>query len=171
MAANKKTMQKNGKKNGKGGMALLAAAYTFALIVAAIAIIAVSSMLLPGIGRFAREGPGHFGGGQGAMMAPPPEQEIAFLEENFALRAGLSILNVALAVYLLYIYVKDYFTLKTSFTLGIIAVLFSFLLYALTSSPLLRILLGQYGIASSLSFVPMLFSAIGLIIFAKLGSE
>jgi hypothetical protein len=104
-------------------------------------------------------------------MMEQPEQDIAFLEENLALRFGLSALNIVLAVYLLFIYVKDYLSLRTSFTLGIIAMLFSFLLYALTSSPLMRAVIGPWGIASTLSFVPMLFSAIGLVIFTKLGNE
>ncbi|MFA6489834.1 MAG: hypothetical protein WCT52_04075 [Candidatus Micrarchaeia archaeon] len=163
MAARKKNDAKGTtgmKQNVKNGAAK-AAVFTLALIAAAIGIIAISSLLLPDIGRAFRGGPGHF----------PPENEIAFLEDNMALRSGLSALNVAIVVYLLYVYVKDYVVLRTNFTLGIIAVLFSFLLYAFTSSPLMRLVLGQYGIASGISFVPMFFSAIGLLIFAKVGNE
>ncbi len=154
------------KKNSKAGNAKIngiSLLYTLALIAAALGIIILSSLLLPGIGRAMRHEPGQFG--------QQPERDIAFLEENFALRAGLSALNVAFAIYLLFIYVKDYLSLKSSFTLGIIAVLFSFLLYALSSTSLLRAVLGPYGIASGLSFVPMFFSAIGLLIFIKLGNE
>ena len=101
----------------------------------------------------------------------PPEGDIDSLQNNISITLALSTVNVLLAIYLLYAYVKNYLGIKSSFTLGIVAFLFSFLLYALSSFPLIHMLLGPYGIASRLSFVPMLFSAIGLLIFAKLGSE
>ncbi len=146
-----------------------AALYTLGLIVAAIAIIAVSSALVPHVGQFVRERPG--------QALAPGEQEFPFigmaieLEDYALLRLGLSLLNVALVMYLLYVYVSDYLTLKSGFTLGIIAVLFSFLMYALsTLQPLARLFWG-FGGPSIFSFVPMLFSAVGLLIFAKLGNE
>ena len=149
-----------------------AAIYTLALIVAAIAIIAISSAIVPRIGQYVR-------GGEFGAPAPQPagQQEFPFigaaveLEDYALLRLGLSVLNVALAMYLIYVYVKDYFTLKSSFTLGIIAVLFSFLMYALsTVQPIYRFF-GDPVSPSIFSFVPMLFSALGLLIFAKLGNE
>ena len=166
--AGKKKNDSKAPQNAKGRQngAAKAALYTLALIAAALGIIAISSLLLPGIGRAAMGGDM-----MGRFDSPGPEMEIAFLEDNMSLRAGLSALNVIIVTYLLYVYVKDYIVLKTNFTLGIVAVLFSFLLYALTSSPLLRAVLGPYGIASGISFLPMFFSAIGLLIFAKVGSE
>jgi len=169
MAGKRNDAKLKNSKSGKKNVSAQAALWTLALIALAVAIIVVSSLLLPGIGSAMRGGPGHFG--ERGEMPQAPERDIAFIEENFALRAGLSALNVMLAIYLLYIYVKDYLALRSSFTLGIVAVLFSFFLYALTSSPMLRLVMGQYGIASTLSFVPMFFSAIGLLIFAKLGNE
>lgn len=154
----------NDKKTGKDKGAL-AALYTVLLIAGAIALIAVSSLLLPGLGRAIQPpGPAPPGGA-------PPSGDLAPFQDNIYLPLVLSLLNVALAVYILYIYVKDYLNIKSSFTLGMVAFLFSFLLYALSSSPLLHLALGPYGIASTLSFVPMLFSAICLIIFAKLSNE
>ena len=55
--------------------------------------------------------------------------------------------------------------------MGLVAFLFSFLMYAVANVPLLHLLLGSYGMAAMISFVPMLFSAIGLLIFAKLSNE
>jgi hypothetical protein len=140
-----------------------AAIYTAALIAVAIGLIAVSSLLLPGIGRAIRP-PAH-------EPAELPPGDLAPFEENFLLPVFISLLNVCLAVYILFVYVKDYLSIRSNFTLGMVAFLFSFLLYALSSSPLLHMLLGPYGIAGKLSFVPMLFSAICLMIFAKLSSE
>ena len=149
------------KNNGNGFRAVI---YTLGLVALAIVILGASSFIMPSFGRAMREG--RFD----RYATPPPEGGIILPEENAVLRLGLSALNVALAAYLLYIYVKDYLALRSTFTLGLVAFLFSFLLYALSSFPLVRVL-GPYGMASSLSFVPMLFSAIGLLIFAKLSNE
>jgi hypothetical protein len=143
---------------------MLAVLYTVALIAGAIGLIVVSSILLPGLGRAMRPpGPEQAG--------LPPSGDLAPFENNLYLTLSLSLLNVALAIYILYVYVKDYLSLRSSFTLGMVAFLFSFLLYALSSSPMMHMVFGPYGIASKLSFVPMLFSAICLIIFTKLSNE
>ncbi|MDD5317440.1 MAG: hypothetical protein PHF51_01760 [Candidatus ainarchaeum sp.] len=151
-----------GDGNGNGGRA---AVYTLALILAAFAVMSASSFLLPGLG--ARDW-----GGAGARGSTPPfgapQPELG---DFFTLRLALSVLNVVLVVYLLFVYVKDYLRLKSSFTLGLVAFLFSFLMYALSSLPVVHMLLGPFGIANVFSFVPMLFSAIGLVIFVKLSNE
>lgn len=149
----------------KPAASMLAALFTLALIVGAVGLIVVSSILLPGLGR-AIQPPG-----PGISGPPPPSEDLAPFENNMSLILFLSLLNVGLAIYILYIYVKDYLSIRSSFTLGMVAFLFSFLLYALSSSPLMHTALGPYGIASTLSFVPMLFSALCLLIFAKLSSE
>ncbi|MEM3399721.1 MAG: hypothetical protein QXP42_02730, partial [Candidatus Micrarchaeia archaeon] len=87
------------------------------------------------------------------------------------LRLLLATLNVILVICLLYIYVRDYIRLRSNFTLGLIAFLFSFLLYAISTIPLIHIILGPYVGPSIFSFIPLLFSAIGLIIFAKVSNE
>jgi len=157
----KGAIMKNEKKNtnGSGMRAIL---YTAGLLVAALAIIILSSLLIPSCGPGMR-----CGGGQGA----PPEEIGLAIENSFALRSTLSLFNVAIVIYLLYIHVKDYLRLRSTFTLGLIAFLFSFLMYAIATVPSMHALLGPYGRAAMISFVPMLFSAIGLLIFAKLSNE
>lgn len=141
------------------GSAFQAAMYTTALFFAAIAIFFISSVIIPSF-TVLREGPGF-----GRFI------EREELENYFTLRLVLSMLNVALIIYLLFIYVKDYLRLRASFTLGIVAFLFSFLLYALSSMPMFHLVLGRFDFGGLFSFIPLLFSALGLIIFAKLGSE
>jgi cytochrome bd-type quinol oxidase subunit 2 len=165
MASSKrKSVPKNGEwKNKK--IALL---WTIALIVGALLIMVGSAYLLPGVGRFIPDSDVQRGvGGFVGAPAPPPEG----IGEYLALRFVLSTLNIALVVYLLYVYVKDYMRLKSNFTLGLVAFLFSFLLYAISSLPLLYMLSIRQGFASAFSFVPLLFSAVGLLIFVKLSNE
>ena len=167
---------KTEKRNGKENLNALAALYTAALIVAALAIFVLPSFLVPMPSAMSPD----FGAEQHITpSSPPPEpsgQSVSFLgmsidmQDYFLMRLLLSVLNVALVVYLVFVYVKDYLKLRTAFTLGIVAFLFSFLLYALSTIPLHN-LLGHYSIANIFSFVPMLFSALGLLIFAKISNE
>lgn len=157
-------MARKAKSDGNGNWGR-AAIYTLGLIFLAFAVMAASSFLLPGLGA-------HDWGGAGPRNSPhpfgAPQPELG---DFFTLRLAFSVLNVLLLIYLLFVYVKDYLRLKSSFTLGLVAFLFSFLMYALSSLPLVHMVLGPFGISSVFSFVPMLFSAIGLIIFVKLSNE
>jgi hypothetical protein len=152
---------KKGKKPEPGNGS--AALFTLVLIAGAIGLIVVSSLLLPGIGRAIRP--------PEPLAHAPPAGDLAPFENNIGLSLFFSLLNVGLAIYILFTYVKDYLAVKSSFTLGMVVFVFSFLLYAISSLPLVHMVLGPYGIASRLSVVPMVFSAICLMIFAKLSNE
>ena len=164
MAKGKIKNAKNEKKSASrsAGLAML---YTAGLLVAALAIIAASSFLIPSFGPGTRIG--MMGGGYGV----PPEEVGRALDSSSDLRSVLAIFNIAIVIYLLYIHIKDYLRLKSSFTLGLVAFLASFLMYAISTLPEMHLLLGSYGSAAMISFVPMMFSAIGLLIFAKLSNE
>ncbi len=168
MAGKQKTNdEKKDSKRNYIGIALL---YTLGLIAAALAIIVFSAWLLPTFDPVLRE-PGRDGFFDRVRPVQPGADLPAEITNYFTIRLVLSLVNLAAIVYLLFIHIKDYLKLRSSFTLGLIAFLFSFFLYALSTLPLIHIILGPYGRASLLSYVPMLFSAIGLLIFAKLSSE
>lgn len=140
---------------------------TAALIAAALGILFLSSYLLPRVPfiQDLREGVAPF-------PRPPDFSRLGGeLGSFFALRLLLSALNLVLVVYLLYAYLKDYLRVRTSFALGLVAFLFSFLLYALSSFPAIHLLFGFRGMAGLFSFIPLLFSALGLVIFVKLSNE
>ncbi|MCL6089157.1 MAG: hypothetical protein M1530_03265 [Candidatus Marsarchaeota archaeon] len=149
------------------GRALL---YTGGLIIAAMAILYLSSVLLPQLKFIEDLRSGELmliSGPEGSFIIGP---DISAYGSYFALRLLLSLANIALVIYLLFLYVRDYLHFRTSFALGIVAFLFSFLLYALASMPFIRFM-GQSGFADIFSFVPLLFSGLGLVIFAKLSNE
>jgi hypothetical protein len=161
----KEKKSKNNDTNSDGTAAL----YTTALIVLAFGVIIISSFLLPSIQAIGmRESEGRMNFINANVTKSP---EFADLNSYFTLRLVLSIFNMLLVVYLLFVYVRSYLLLKSNFTLGIIAFLFSFLLYALSSVPIVHGFFSPFGIGGVFSFVPMLFSAIGLLILAKVESE
>ena len=162
----KKSKSMKGEKKSANGSSLRAIIYTAALVVAALAIIAASSMLIPSFG------PGMRGGMMGGNYGAPPPEEVGRALDSFSdMRSVLSVFNIIIVIYLLYIHIKDYLRIKSSFTLGLVAFLASFLMYAISTLPEMHLLLGSYGRAAMISFVPMMFSAIGLLIFAKLSNE
>ena len=159
---------KSGAPNGPMGETGRALLCTAGLIVLALVIIYLSSVILPQI-KFIEDM-------KNAELVTTPRGDFMMVNSNvggyFALRFLLSSLNLVLVVWLLYVYVKDYLRFRTSFALGITAFLFSFLLYALSSLPFARLLPGSGGpLGEIFQFVPLLFSAIGLVIFAKLSNE
>ena len=169
MKKNARTTQSKASRLQGGGAAgaLLA---TAGLIVAALTILYLSSVILPQL-KFIedlRSGELTMISGPGGSFILGPD--ISTYGSYFALRLLLSLINIVLVIYLLYAYVSDYLRFRTSFGLGIVAFLFSFLLYAMASLPFIRFL-GPRGFADIFSFVPLLFSGIGLVIFAKLSNE
>ncbi len=159
----------NGSNGNGGNKVHLALLYTVALIVMAFALISISSYFLPQVGFI-----NSLRNGETALPPRPPMDNFADsggMGSYFDLRLVLSAVNLLLVIYLLYVYTKDYLRYKTSFALGILAFLFSFLLYALSSFPLVHAMFGFRAIGGVFSFIPLLFSAIGLVIFVKLSNE
>jgi hypothetical protein len=156
------------KRNDNASLAGKAILYTLGLVALALIIILVSSLFVPNVVRVRGLPPD-------AGPAPPgPEPEGVLdkvIDTGFALRIALSVVNILVILYLLYVHMKDYLTLHSKFTLGLVIFLFSFLLYALSSLPILHVFFGHFGMAGVFSFIPMLFSAIGLLVFAKLSNE
>lgn len=165
MVKQEKTKVSDGKK-GK------AALYTVGLLALALLIILASSFFIPNVMRVNVRGlPPDAGPAPGGIGTEPEGIFDKFIDTGFALRITLSVINVLLILYLLYVHLKDYLALHSNFTLGLVVFLFSFLLYALSSLPVLHVYFGRFGMASVFSFIPMLFSAIGLLVFAKLSNE
>lgn len=137
---------------------------TLSLIISAVAIVFLSSFIFPPLVN--HQEPDEFISFPERPMGPPLEVTNAYF-----IRFALTLLNILILIYLIYIYVQDYLLLKSNFTLGLVAFLFSFLLYALSSLPLVHSLFRGFGVSGMFSFVPLLFSGIGLLIFAKLSNE
>ena len=161
-----RTSKINSKKDKNGqNFEMKALTFTAVLLLAAFAIILLSSFFIPQMNIDDRPS-GMFAPPR--MMNPDARDE---LSGYFTARLLLSGANLLLAAYLLFTYVKDYLRYRTNFELGLIAFLFSFLLYALASFPLVHNLFGFGGIGGVFSFIPLLFSAVGLVIFVKLSNE
>ncbi|MBU0586418.1 hypothetical protein KJ780_02825 [Candidatus Micrarchaeota archaeon] len=154
--------KKTNEKKPETSSVLIPIAYSVLIVAGALGVLLLSSFILPQFGL-----PPHDSGFPGM---PPDKMGTQGFGDYIQIRFLLSAINVVLVIYLIYIYVKDYLRLKTNFTLGIIAFLFSFLLYAIATLPVLHLFLGDISRSAFISFVPMLFSALGLILFVRLSN-
>ena len=165
MAKKKKNEFVKNQEASRSSNAWLPVLYTALLVVAAVAVMLFSSALLPHFGLQRRGG-----GLPGVPQELQPNQSL-FAGDYPLVRLVLSITNLVLVTYLIYVYTKNYLQLKTPFALGLVAFLFSFLLYSIATLPLFHMLLEEGNRTAFTSFVPMLFSAIALLIFVKLSNE
>jgi hypothetical protein len=78
---------------------------------------------------------------------------------------------LALSIYLTFVYLKDYLELRSKFTFGILMAVIAFMMFAITSTPLLHWFLGIYGRPGMFSMVPYVFATISLAILAWVSSR
>jgi len=138
---------KTANEKSKKDYTAAAALGTLGVIVASIVMIAITDLLFP------------FWRGTISEM-------LMFLAMNV-----VSMFMLALSVFLTFIYLKDYLELRSGFTFGILMAVVSFMLFAITSTPLLHWFLGIYGRPGMFSMVPYVFATISLAILAWLSSK
>lgn len=98
---------------------------------------------------------------------PPPGQQ-----EKIHLKTLISFINIGLIIPLFIIYAGIYRKLHSSFTLGLLAVIFALGMYAITSNPLLVSLLGgRSGEIGLFQIIPDLCATVALIIFIRISLE
>ncbi len=91
--------------------------------------------------------------------------------QHFAIEILLSMTVTILSIYLIYIYLKNYFEIKSNFALGVALAMVALLTFAITSNPLLLGFLGIYGNMGIFSLIPMFFAMISLGILVWLSSK
>lgn len=151
MANEKKTKAKG--KNGKNNYTVKAAGLTLLIVAFCIGIFLFANMLTPFRGLESRE----------------EVREI--MQSYFLITAMLSSIMLVIAIYLVFTYLKDYLELKSSFTLGILLAVVSFMLFAITANPFLHMVLGIFGDPGLFSIIPLVFATISLAILAWVSSR
>jgi hypothetical protein len=86
----------------------------------------------------------------------------------FTASSFVSTLMLLLSVFLIFIYLKDYLELKSSFTLGLLLMLVSLMLFAITSNPMLHQFFGVFGMFGIITIIPYVFATISLMILLKI---
>jgi hypothetical protein len=136
------------KKGGKDGFSKKALVGTVLIVAAAL----LSFMLFDSLVPFRRGMPG--------MMM-----------DMFALLGSLSFLIIAFSIILIYTYLKDYLELRSSFTLALLLAIVSFLMFGISSNPMVQSFFGAYGRPGFFIFMPYLFAALALGILAWVSNK
>lgn len=85
------------------------------------------------------------------------------LELHLKLKTAITFANMTISLMLIFIYYKLYKETRSEFTMGLIVVMASFFIYALTSNPILPRLIGFPAIGFGLfSMIPDIFATIAL---------
>ena len=78
-------------------------------------------------------------------------------------KSMVTMINITISVILIFLYVNIYRKLKSDFTLGLLIVMFAFLVYGITSNPLFYSIFGYWGYGMGpFQMVPDIFSTIAL---------
>ncbi|MBI5001170.1 MAG: hypothetical protein HZB92_06570 [Euryarchaeota archaeon] len=106
--------------------------------------------------------------GQTPPLPSPPGDN----PEYYTAKTVISFVNLTLLGFLIYVYASIYRQVRTKFTIGLITVMLVLFLYALTSNPLIQILLGfrAEGLGP-FAMIPDLFASVALTIMAFLSVE
>ncbi|EHQ34676.1 hypothetical protein [Methanoplanus limicola] len=93
-------------------------------------------------------------------------------EENIQIKTLISFINLGLIIPLFIIYAGIYRKIKSSFTLGLIAVIISLGMYAVTSNPIIVTLLGGIpGYVGIFQIIPDLCATAALLILIRISLE
>ncbi len=100
---------------------------------------------------------------------PPPSQGS---DENKQIKTLISFINIGLIIPLFVIYAGIYRRMRSSFTLGLMAVIFALGMYAVTSNPLIvSILGGRTGDVGLFEIIPDICATIALVVLVRISLE
>ena len=142
------------------------------IILISVIVVVIASFIIPVIVNVPHSTPGKNPvqppESQFTQRPPPPPGQ----QEKINLKTLISFINIGLIIPLFIIYAGLYRRIRTSFTLGLMVVIFALGMYAVTSNPLLVSLLGgRAGDIGVFQIIPDLCATVALIILIRISLE
>ena len=101
-----------------------------------------------------------------------PFEHLVKKDPYLPVKTLFGLVNIGLIIPLLYIYSKLYRNVPNRFTLGLLMVMISLLLYAITAGPFMTHIFGLHSFNDGpLQFLPNLFTTLALIVLVKISLE
>jgi hypothetical protein len=147
-----KKQEKEAKK-GKNNYGFKAAGFTLLAVLLCIGIFFVADMLTP------------------FRSLENRDEFRAMMESQFLIMNSISTVMFLISIYLVFIYMKDYLVLRSRFTLGILLAVISFMLFAISSNPLLHVVFRLPDKSGLFTLIPMVFATISLGMLAWVSSK
>jgi tellurite resistance protein TehA-like permease len=137
------------------------------LVLASLTVPVILKMPQPGTGKTPAQ-PQNIQPGQQSQQS----QQLSGQEESKQLKTAISFINIGLILPLFFIYAGIYQKMRSSFTLGLMVVIFALGMYAITSNPLIvSILGGRTGNIGFFQILPDLCTTVALIILIRISLE
>jgi len=166
------------KKMDKKDIVVIILISVIVLLLASLTVPVLIKMPQPGTGQNPAQPQGtQPGTGQGPAQqqnVQPGQQPLqpAGQAESKQLKTAISFINIGLIIPLFVIYAGIYRRMRSSFTLGLLAVIFALGMYAITSNPLIIGLLGgRTGDIGLFQIIPDLCATVALIILIRISLE
>ena len=145
------------------------------IILISVIVLVLASLTLPIIFKMPQAGAGKNPAQPQDVQPgqqPPQPRQPTVSEESKQLKTAISFINVGLIIPLFAIYAGLYRRIRSSFTLGLLTVIFALGIYAVTSNPLIVSLLGdRTGDIGLFQIIPDLCATIALIILIRISLE
>jgi tellurite resistance protein TehA-like permease len=144
---------------------------TWILLLSVILVI-TASFAIPLVVRGPPTGRGQDAVPPSGTQAARQAQPLPGQEESKQLKTAISFMNIGLILPLFVIYAGIYRRVRSSFTLGLMAVIFALGMYAITSNPLIVSLLGgRTGDVGLFQILPDLCTTVALLILVRISLE
>ena len=153
------------------------------IILISVIVLLLASLTVPVLIKMPQSGSGQNpaqpqgtqpGTGQGPAQQQnmQPGQQPTGQAESKQLKTAISFINLGLIIPLFVIYAGIYRKMRSSFTLGLMVVIFALGMYAITSNPLIVGLLGgRTGDIGLFQIIPDLCATVALIILIRISLE
>ena len=142
------------------------------IILISVIILVIASLTVPVILKMPQSGTGKNPAQPQNVQPGQQPQQPAGQAENKQLKTAISFINIGLIIPLFVIYAGIYRKMRSSFTLGLMAVIFALGMYAITSNPLIIGLLGgRTGDIGLFQIIPDICATIALIILIRISLE
>jgi tellurite resistance protein TehA-like permease len=146
--------------------------YIVVIILISVIILVIASLTVPVILKMPQSGTGKNPVQPQNVQPGQQPQQPAGQAENKQLKTAISFINIGLIIPLFVIYAGIYRKMRSSFTLGLMAVIFALGMYAVTSNPLIIGLLGgRTGDIGLFQIIPDICATIALIILIRISLE
>ena len=142
------------------------------IILISVIVLVLASLTIPVIQKMQQPGTGQNPAQPPNMQPGQQPQQNAGQAESKQLKTAISFINIGLIIPLFVIYAGIYWRMRSSFTLGLMAVIFALGMYAVTSNPLIIGLLGgRTGEIGLFQIIPDLCATVALIILIRISLE
>jgi tellurite resistance protein TehA-like permease len=141
------------------------------IVLISVIVLVLASMTIPVLIKM-QPGAGQNPGQPQTVQPGQQPQQPAGQAESKQLKTAISFINIGLIIPLFVIYAGIYRRMRSSFTLGLLAVIFALGMYAVTSNPLIVSLLGgRTGDIGFFQIIPDLCATVALIILIRISLE